>query len=201
MRKTKEDTELSRQKILTAAEEVFCTKGYSGAKMTEIAKMTGMTKGAIFWHFESKAGLYQAVNARSLARLNEIIATVFATSDPIMEKFRKALLLLKKDRAFEILISLGDASDNTIPHEIAMEVHKGISAVLETARHILEEAKKRGELKSDTDVFEILSPLILMMSGFEKMNDVKNILGSLGSKINGETAIDTIFKGLYSFQK
>lgn len=201
MRKTKEDTELSREKILNAAEEVFCTKGYSSAKMTEIAEMTGMTKGAIFWHFESKAGLFLAVNTRSLARLNEIITTTFSTSDSIMDKFRKALLLLKKDRAFDLLISLGDTSDNSIPHDIALEVHQGVSAVLETARGYLEEAKQRGELKSDTDVFAILSPLILIMSGLGKMNEVKNILGNIGSKINGETAINTIFKGLYSFQK
>lgn len=43
MRKTKEDTELSKRRILDAAEEVFCQVSYSAARVNEMAQMAGMT--------------------------------------------------------------------------------------------------------------------------------------------------------------
>lgn len=200
MRKTKEETEISRLRILDAAERVFCLQGYASAKMNDIASIAGMTKGAIFWHFESKAALFRAVHTRAVARLKEIFQKIFSTSDSIMEKCRKVLLKIRKDRAFEVLMALGSTDTAHVPQEMLVEIHKSISSILEVARLKLEEAKQRGELLPQTDVFDILSPLILVMSGFGKMNEVKTILGGLAGKIDGDVAINMLFKGLYSFQ-
>jgi len=203
MRRTKEDTELSKIRILNAAEEVFCQAGYSGAKMTEIAQLTGMTKGAIFWHFESKANLFLAVQTRSVARLREIFDAAFSAPDPIMEKFRKALLKLRKDKAFEVLLSLGLGSEESgsVPSELLFEVHKNIAAILELARMNIEKARQNGEIHADTDFYDILSPLLLIMGGFGKMTEIKKILGALAGSVDGDKAINALFKGLNSFQK
>jgi AcrR family transcriptional regulator len=203
MRRTREDTELSKRRILDAAEAAFCQAGYSGAKMNEIAKAARMTKGAIFWHFQSKAELFRAVQARSVARLREIFDVAFSTPDPIMEKFRKALLLLRKDKAFEVLLSLGlgDAEANTVPSKLLLEVHKDIAAIIEMARMNIEKARENGEIHADTDFYDILSPLLLVMGGFGKMTEMKRILGALAGPVDGDKAINALFKGLNSFQK
>lgn len=203
MRRTKEDTELSKRRILDSAEEVFCRAGYAGAKMHEIAQMAGMTKGAIFWHFESKASLFHAVQARSLARLREIFDTAFATSEPIMEKFRKALLQLRRDKAFEMLLALGlaEGESSTVPSQLLLDVHRGIVGIVEIARENVEKARENGEIHADTDFYDILSPLLLIMGGFGNMSDIKRILGALAGPLDGDKAINAVFKGLNSFQK
>jgi AcrR family transcriptional regulator len=203
MRRNKEDTELSKLRILNAAEEVFCQAGYSGAKMNEIAQMTGMTKGAVFWHFESKANLFRAVQARSVARLREIFYAVFSTSAPIMEKFRRALLQVRKDKAFEVLLSLelGEASGGSVPSQLLLETQKNISDIIEMARVNIEKARENGEIHADTDFYDILSPLLLIMSGFGKMTEMKRMLGALAGPVDGDKAINAVFKGLNSFQK
>lgn len=74
-RRTKEEAEQTRAEILTAALDLFSTKGYSKTTFDDIAKAINMTKGAIYWHFRNKpdllAGLIQ-VNCESkvLAILN-----------------------------------------------------------------------------------------------------------------------------------
>ncbi|MEY2469985.1 MAG: hypothetical protein QOF21_2683 [Actinomycetota bacterium] len=50
----------TRQKLIDAATEVFLEKGYEGARVAEIARRAGLTTGAIYGNFESKANLLTA---------------------------------------------------------------------------------------------------------------------------------------------
>lgn len=47
--------------ILTAAETLFHGKNYADVTMDEIASIAGVTKGALYHHFESKEALYVAM--------------------------------------------------------------------------------------------------------------------------------------------
>ncbi|OCO98752.1 MULTISPECIES: TetR family transcriptional regulator [unclassified Ensifer] len=62
MRRTKADAEATRQKILGAAERVFYEKGVSNTTLDEIAKVAGVTRGAIYWHFANKTDLFLALH-------------------------------------------------------------------------------------------------------------------------------------------
>ncbi|ABR30324.1 TetR family transcriptional regulator [Thermosipho melanesiensis] len=47
-----------REKILNIAIEEFAKKGYFGASTNVISKKANVSKGALFYHFKSKEGLY-----------------------------------------------------------------------------------------------------------------------------------------------
>ena len=49
------------EKILTAAEELFLTKGFDKTGMQDIVNALGMSKGAIFHHFKSKEDIFEAI--------------------------------------------------------------------------------------------------------------------------------------------
>lgn len=48
----------AREQLLDAAAEVFAERGYQGASVEAIAAAAGVTKGALYWSFESKADLF-----------------------------------------------------------------------------------------------------------------------------------------------
>lgn len=48
----------SREQLLDAAAKVFAERGYRGASVEAIAAAAGVTKGALYWNFESKADLF-----------------------------------------------------------------------------------------------------------------------------------------------
>lgn len=60
-RKTRKDAALTRQNIISAGARVFCRDGISGATLEAIAQEASVTRGAIYWHFEGKQGLLQAM--------------------------------------------------------------------------------------------------------------------------------------------
>lgn len=60
-RKTKEDTEKTRQALLDAACLVFSEQGVANTTLNNIASAAGMTRGAVYWHFPNKDAVIQAL--------------------------------------------------------------------------------------------------------------------------------------------
>jgi TetR/AcrR family acrAB operon transcriptional repressor len=63
-RRTKEDALVTRDLLLDAAERVFQRRGVSRTSLQEIAQEAGLTRGAIYWHFENKADVFDAMMQR-----------------------------------------------------------------------------------------------------------------------------------------
>lgn len=66
-----EKSELTRRKILAAAESEFSEKGIWGARIDAIAKSAGVNKRMIYEHYESKEKLYKTILERVYLRLAE----------------------------------------------------------------------------------------------------------------------------------
>ncbi|KUJ91984.1 MAG: TetR family transcriptional regulator, partial [Pseudomonas sp. 63_8] len=58
MRRTKEDAEKTRHAILAAAEQLFLERGVAHTSLEQIARHAGVTRGAVYWHFQNKAHLF-----------------------------------------------------------------------------------------------------------------------------------------------
>lgn len=68
--------EETRQSLLTAATRVFVEKGFSGARVDEIARRAKANKAMIYYHFGNKQALYQAVLLRLMGPIHEHIAAL-----------------------------------------------------------------------------------------------------------------------------
>lgn len=73
-RRTKQDANRTRDALLDAAERVFHLQGVAGTSMKDIAEAAGMTRGAIYWHFNDKADLFNAMMDRVSLPLQEVLA-------------------------------------------------------------------------------------------------------------------------------
>jgi AcrR family transcriptional regulator len=57
------DSPRTRERILDAALTLFAEKGYDATSMREIAEQLGITKAALYYHFDSKADIVRAMLA------------------------------------------------------------------------------------------------------------------------------------------
>lgn len=60
-RRTKEEAKATRESVLLAALDLFGEQGYSRTTFSDIAKKIGMTRGAVYWHFDNKPALLAAM--------------------------------------------------------------------------------------------------------------------------------------------
>ncbi len=72
----------AREAILKAAEEEFAERGFGGARAQSIATRAGVNKALPFYHFGSKAELYDEVVKRALGRLGEFMADALVAPTP-----------------------------------------------------------------------------------------------------------------------
>lgn len=56
-----ERTDTTRQALLRAGRELFQKRGYADIGVDEICRQADVTSGALYHHFQSKAGLFRAV--------------------------------------------------------------------------------------------------------------------------------------------
>jgi AcrR family transcriptional regulator len=78
-------SEATRRKILDAAIDVFGEVGYAAAAWGTIIERTGMTKGALYHHFDSKESLASAVIEEGADTLLVAFRNVCGSSSPALE--------------------------------------------------------------------------------------------------------------------
>ena len=84
VRKTKEDAELTRQRIIDAARAVFLTRGVSRSTLEHIATEATVTRGAVYWHFKNKTDIFYALRDRAfLPLIDRMYDTLGVQSDNI----------------------------------------------------------------------------------------------------------------------
>jgi AcrR family transcriptional regulator len=64
MRRTKEDAEKTRELILKTAADLFSEKGVVRTTLLDIARVAHLTRGAIYWHFQNKLEIFDALYER-----------------------------------------------------------------------------------------------------------------------------------------
>src|SRR3954452_17042311 len=70
-----ERSESTRGALLAAARGLFAERGYAGVGTEEIVRAAGVTRGALYHHFEDKRDLFEGVYVLIEAELAERIAT------------------------------------------------------------------------------------------------------------------------------
>jgi TetR/AcrR family acrAB operon transcriptional repressor len=158
-RRTKEGAEETRANILKAALSLFSSQGVSGTTLTEVANKAGVTRGAIYWHFDNKDHLLQALweqlilpyenitqlgerldEPDPLGRLQEIYRTVLA--DLIEDTTTRQLFQIWMDRG-----NLGSADRNESDIEQSERRQRSLLRI----ENILRSAAAKGQLPASFD--------------------------------------------------
>lgn len=86
-RRTKAEAESTRAAILDAAEVLFFQHGVSRTTLEKIAIAANVTRGAIYWHFQNKADLFNAMLERVRLPFQHLLDAVDSnpTADPFSQ--------------------------------------------------------------------------------------------------------------------
>ena len=146
----------TRNRIITAAWELFYENGYEDTTVDDIVERSGTSKGSFYHYFQGKDALLASLSTL----FDEKYKALSETVDPAMNSFDK-LILLNRELFFMI--------ENTVSLEL---LAKMLSTQLTTSseRHLMDrsryyfkflrrictEGQQRGELRDDIPVTEII---------------------------------------------
>jgi len=155
MRRTKEDAEKTRRAILCAAEQLFVEKGVAHTSLDIIARKAGVTRGAVYWHFENKARLFNEL--LSQVRLPpEYLATLLAGEDTqgslrllrnhCVELIGDLARNAQKRRIFTILLHRCEFTEEL--REAEQRHNSFINQYIALSEALFAKAKEQGALRS-----------------------------------------------------
>lgn len=139
-----------RDIILDAAEELMCESSDKDISVELIAKKAGIGKGSIYYYFESKDDIVNAVIERSYAiAIKEYFNDVYGSSDPLTKikaLFRSVIKQEFGDKRKNIIVYF-HLQDNLLLHmKMMMTAVKTISPIL---TKLLEEGVANGSIRTD----------------------------------------------------
>jgi AcrR family transcriptional regulator len=151
--------------LLEAAFRIFAARGYRAVRLEEVAEAAGVTKGAIYYYFDSKEDLFRrALTHRHQAIFAEIAQALQAEQGPTSAKIRFVLRKVWQrwvepgwGQAFRLLV--GEVSVE-FPAVFRMWAEEGPINGWRLVRALIEEGIATGEFRQDVDA-EVAARLVL----------------------------------------
>jgi TetR/AcrR family transcriptional repressor of nem operon len=161
--------EQTRQEIIRKAAPIFNQRGYDGAALSDLMRATGLEKGGIYRHFESKQQL--AAEAFDYAWKLAIDARCEGTQDVANTVDRlKVFVRNFRDRRAGLvpggcpLLNTAIDSDDGHP-QLRRKARGALDHWLDWLQSTVEEGKQRGEVCSAIDPAELATLMVSTLEG------------------------------------
>ncbi|WP_420479440.1 TetR family transcriptional regulator [Brevundimonas sp. FT23028] len=156
--------------ILAAALEVFADYGFHAARLEEVARRAGVSKGALYLYFETKADLFRAVVQTAVTPNFEHVKAmaVAAAATGFESALRTGVGLLARnviaDRRISGVVRLVIAESRTHPELATIWYETVIAPGVALMTTLISEAQTRGEVRAGDPrmfAFGLMGPMIL----------------------------------------
>ena len=182
----------TKQQIMSVALELFINNGYERTSLTDIAKQIGITKPAIYYHFESKEALFLAVVDGFITELEKWTLSIIE-ADVSIQEMLQMLLGMRKNVTGSMTALTGIGDSKAPKFHMYMLMFEGIKIFPEVRQRIdrfytrivnmmaekIKEAQANGEIRSDIHpnafAFQIFAIVegSLLMSIFNTATDLE----------------------------
>jgi AcrR family transcriptional regulator len=156
-------------RIIAVAREEFARRGFAGARVEQIVRRAGVNKQLLFYYFQSKRGLFQAVLEQSAGELEGALAGFALPPGGPLERLR---LTLQAQFEFlshhpQIVVLLGQGSRwGTSGGGIAF------GPAIKRLVVLLAEGQGLGQVRDDLDPHLTAAQALMLMVGYLNMESV-----------------------------
>lgn len=193
-RKPNLNPELTRDRLLDAAEQLFASRGVAKTSLQDVAAAAGFTRGALYWHFAGKGELLDALFARAEIPLDEMAREVLGQDDPLaaLHAYWSAAMAHIRNserarRVIEIRMRKCEYIDEF--QETDRRVANWVDQTLALTIRAFAEAAAKGLLAPGADPTRTAMSLVGLLSGFAHLS----VCPRGDSAFDGAAALDQFF--------
>jgi AcrR family transcriptional regulator len=189
-------SEVRKNQILDAAMAVFARLGFHSARMDDIVREAGLSKGALYWYFKGKDAVITALLERVFARSRDELRALQESEGPVHER----LLRLTQHVAAELRrmahlqpIALEFYAVAARQHVVRQFLKQYFKGYREALAALIRQGIDRGEFR-DVDAEAIAVTIIALYEGLALLWAVDPEAVHWGEQ--GESAIRLLLEGL-----
>ena len=154
-RKTKEEAEKTRQALLASAFKVFNEKGYAKTTLQDIAEDSGVTRGAVYWHFKNKTDLFEKLFDYAFLPVRDLLFSKFEEDLPPREMIDGLMRVWiehagRNDNfraAFGIMFNKTEWSEELMPFKLKFRDYE--YKFIQRTEKIIAEGQREGTFRDD----------------------------------------------------
>jgi AcrR family transcriptional regulator len=168
---TKRDkSEASIDRILESALTLIVTRGFNATTVDDIARNAGLTKGAIYFHFENKTAILLAlldvIDKLVLGSLMDRVMHAGPTSkDKLVAALHSQGMLAETKTRYLLLFTLTLLEFNGTDTPIEARVKAIYDGFVQSLEKIVRTGKAAGEFRSDLDAREMAAVVMALQHG------------------------------------
>jgi AcrR family transcriptional regulator len=150
--------------ILDAARECFLQKGYFATRMDEIAEASGLSKGGIYFHFDSKKDIFRTLVEQEYEQAMEFIDGVIDSQEGMAmtianlgKHFTERFATTDAPKFMAIIVEMGIRDDDIRSMLLSLQ-----ESYIERLSEMIEEGIENGQLRPvDPDSAALLLKAII----------------------------------------
>jgi AcrR family transcriptional regulator len=146
----------TRNAIVEASMRLFAKRGYHGTSVAQIAKATGLTKGALYWYFKDKEDLFLTVLDRIKENWQSTIMSRVEASDGVVEKLAQLFdatseMVAGAEHPQSMHLFLVSAGAQPELREFEDAIKAAYDGYIKTLTDTLRTGQESGEIRRDFD--------------------------------------------------
>lgn len=168
-----EKTEITKRKILAAAEAEFSANGLAATKVDDIARRAGVNKQLIYAHYTSKENLYSTILEVVYGRYAEYEKVLFESEYEGIETVHNVILkyfdFLTKNRSFVRLVLWENLNNASYMDKVDVQLFAGIE-------NLLRDGIRKGMISKSLDVEQIIHSFnVFCFSAFSNIHTISKL--------------------------
>lgn len=197
MRTTPEETQRNKELIIETAIKVFSEKGFDATNMQDIADVAGISRGPLYYHFDSKLTLFNESVKEYAAKELQVYRRIFNQDKNILELIREDLYYCSRNIRTDI-----ETPTLVVPEkEELKEAYQTIESFRKSVYDIkvasVKNAIEKGELKNDTDPNHIVNLMFVFYEGLFTMTQKISYITSVEEANQSIESLLTLIKLQY----
>jgi AcrR family transcriptional regulator len=166
----RERAEATRQLLLQSAAHLFDQHGYVGTSISDISRRSGLTSGAVYFHYANKENLARAVVEEHFASWPPLIARISESGAPALEKVVYLSYEVAKAFRDDILVRAG-ARLWTERKSINAPLPRPFVGWIDTLAALLAQARDEGDVAPQIDPQAAATVLVCAFFGTHTVSD------------------------------
>ncbi|OCL27311.1 hypothetical protein U472_07565 [Orenia metallireducens] len=184
-----------KDRIITAALKLFSENGYHKTTVSQIANQAEVAKGTVYWYFDSKKELFQAIILTGIQRLASKIENRIKEEDDIIEKIKLIVMIYLEffDKGRQYFRMFQEGMLAVIDDNFKNKLMDFRTKQAEFIAKIIEQGKKEEKIRLDVDSKDMAYLLLTMLTSFNSHLHYDNDFNIISKK---DTIINIFLQGI-----
>ena len=164
------DSAATRRSIVDAAARLFSERGYATSSLSDIVAGTGMTKGAVYWHFPSKQDIALDIVRQMYESWPALLKATIEAHEDSLEALVAVTYTAAEQFTQDLIVQAAKRLLAELPAEALVELPQPYVGWERALTALIAEGQARGQINTDIDAAGAAQVIVASFFGMQQVS-------------------------------